>query len=259
MPLLSKVLKANSLNQAGCQQLPLLELVKTEADVKQPMAEMAVDHSAQAKKMLAEAQNQIKTVQAECEKMLQEAEKKKEELLSAAQEEAEAIKIQAQREGYDKGLSEGLLAGKQESQKLCSEAEEMLAAAKKYREQMLTDLEPQVVELAVVIAQKFVAAERLANPQILQEMIQQALQQLQETGEIVIRLHPADMKQGRETLPDWQAEMGEHCNITLLPDPSLGRGDCRVESNSQVISCLLDERFAALRELLTEVKANASA
>lgn len=258
MPLSSSIIKAHNLQHKGCQQLPLLDPVKTESEKKQPQPEIIADMSAQAEDVLSKAQKELESARAECQQMLLEAAEERENIISAAQAEAEAIKLQAQKEGYNEGFAQGLSAGKQESQKLYSEAEKMLAAVRQWRKQQLAALEPQLVELAVTIAKKFVAAERLENFEILEKMVKQALQQLQEVGEIVVHVHPDDMKHCREALPKWQAEVGEYSSITLLPDPTLERGDCRVESSSRVISCQLEERFAALREILTEVKANAA-
>ena len=252
MPSLSKILKAPCIDKIGCLQLPLLQPVKEQKTAGKTSQEL-MTNAEEAEKIRQQAQAELLLARQQCEQILAAAAAKKEALLAQGQAEAATLRQEAQEAGFQRGYREGLQAGEQESRQLRQAAEEMLAEARQLRQQMLDNEEPKVVKLAVEIAEKFVRAQRLENPQILQQLVQENLQQIKESGEIVIRLHPEDAAGSRELLPQWQAEVGEQSRLHLLADSTLQRGDCCLESSSTVLSCRLDERFAALRQLLAEV------
>ncbi|NLP37615.1 MAG: hypothetical protein GX357_08190 [Firmicutes bacterium] len=260
MPLLSKVIKAEKIFQAGSRQV----LLQPPAAPAPPKPQKGEKEAAQvqtqadkAEKLLAEAEIKLQQAEAKAAEILAAAQTEKEQILQQAQEEAERLRQEARQEGYDKGLKTGLEQGAEKSQELIKEAEKQLEETRQLRKEMLQRVEPQVVELAVKIAEKFVGQKLVEDAQILQQLIEEALRQIQETGEIIIRLHPEDAAACREKLPLWQEELGEYATLNLLSDHTLQRGDCRVESTGSVYSCQVDERFASLRKMLTEVVTHA--
>ncbi|NLM52720.1 MAG: hypothetical protein GX197_07895 [Firmicutes bacterium] len=254
--MLSKVIKSEKIAQSGSRQVllqPPPAAAPTKPQMQAQQEERIAQVQSQAEKFLAEAENKLQAAEAEAAQIMAAAQKEKELLLQQAQQEAELLRQEARQAGFEEGLKNGLEQGEQKSRELIGEAEKQLAEVRQLRQEMLQKIEPQVVELAVKIAEKFVREKLSTDVQILQNLIKEALQQMQETGEIIIRLHPEDAAACRDLLPQWQEELGESTTLNLLSDHTMQRGDCRVESTSSVYNCQVDERFAALRKMLAEV------
>ncbi|MBS4009020.1 MAG: hypothetical protein KGZ45_11455 [Clostridium sp.] len=254
MPLLSKLLKAEqiAITEKICR-LPACE-VTLSVDVGRNLTQTAAsstlcikaDAEQQAAEILEAAARQSAEILAaagsECEELLRQTEMK---CLVLAEE--------ASKRGYDNGYLEGLGAGQTVGIGLRREAEAMLREAVKFRERVLERVEPQVVELAVCIAEKLVARQLAVEPETVVTIVRESLRQLNECGEILIRLHPDDLPLCQSRLADLQAEVRENSTLNLFADPEMPAGNCHVETNGALIECMLDERFAALRAALADV------
>ncbi|MBT9139440.1 MAG: hypothetical protein DDT30_00010 [Dehalococcoidia bacterium] len=211
-----------------------------------PVTCVMVEAEERASEMLAAAARQsaeiLTSASSECEELLHQSKMK---ILILEEE--------ARKRGYDKGYLEGLGAGQTVGIGLQREAEAMLREAVEFRERVLERVEPQVVELAVCVAEKLVGRQLTIEPETVVTIVREALRLLNESGEILIRLHPGDLLLCQARLPDLQAEVRENSSLNLFADPQLPAGSCRVETNGALIECMLDERFVALRAALADV------
>lgn len=159
----------------------------------------------------------------------------------------------AERAGYWDGRAEGRRAGAVEGRHdVVARAASALDALDRAADRLartdastVTDLAPRVVELALELAGLILQREVAASAEPAREAILRVLPALPERGELVVRLHPEDHRalgDGDDLVP------GRH--VTLVADPTLGRGDavadvgpCRVESR-------LDEALARVGRAL---------
>lgn len=254
MPLLSRLLKAE-------------QVAITEKICRLPACEVILSSGAEGIEA-AHGENPVPCVIAQAEEqvseMLAAAARQSAEILAAAGSECENLFLQtemkiaileeeARKRGYDNGYLEGLGAGQTVGIGLRREAEAMLRAAVEFREKTLGRMEPQVVELAVSVAEKLVGRQLTIEPESVVAIVREALRLLNESGEILIRLHPGDLLLCQARLAELQAEVRENSTLNLFADPEMPAGSCRVETNGALIECLLDERFAALRAVLADV------
>lgn len=259
MPSLSSVIKAERVRIAGgVYRLPLFNRGESAAERDYAAAcvnagleeDLLRESREQAREMVSAAERQR-------EEILQDAQNKHAEILCQAEMAALTVKEEAGKSGYDAGFLEGMAAGQREGNRLRGEAENLLRGAREIREQMLSRVEPQVVELAVRIAQKLVGVQLSVQPDTIVAIVRDALQLVREHGEIVVRLHPEDLPLCRERLQELQGELREQCTLNLLGDAAVRPGECRVETGAAIIECMLDERFARLREALKGAAADA--
>ncbi|MDW7651569.1 MAG: FliH/SctL family protein [Bacillota bacterium] len=256
MPSLSSVIKAERvrLNGKVCR-LPVHRLhagcggaapSSPAASVCEPDPKMMAEAKDRAAEIVSAARHQA-------EELLAAAQKESGEILKQAEMKILALEEDATKNGYDTGYLEGMAQGQREGNRLRHEGEVLLQEARQLRDGMLERVEPQVVELAVCIAEKLVGLQLGQEPETVVAIVRDALRQVREAGEILIRIHPEDLPLCREKLPDLQAELRENSSLNLFADSTLKRGGCRVETSGAVIECLLDERFARLREVLAGV------
>jgi flagellar assembly protein FliH len=161
----------------------------------------------------------------------------------------------ARQEGYTAGFEEGYAAGYthgiddarrhvellgQLVQQLGREADAFATRETTAR----ADIENQVGAVALQIAEAMVGHE-LAQPDGRgRDAIARALALAPVHGDVVARLHPADV-----ALLGDPAELAPGRVLAIVPDPSLSPGDCVID----VSSCRVDARIGAALERAREV------
>lgn len=256
MPSLSSVIKAGSVRLEGTVQCPAIPAPPSSLPVADDPVVSAGDS-----KCIADAQAHAAMIVAAAElrrdEILEEAGRQSDEMLKQADIRILAMEEEARRKGYDNGYLEGLSAGQREAGRLQREANQFLSEVKAFREDVLRRLEPQMVELAVCVAEKLVSRQLDIEPDTIVSILKEALRQVKEAGEVIVRLHPDDVQACRARIGELQAEMRQQSALSLLSDNGLDRGCCRVETNGALIECLLDERFESLRKTLADVAGHA--
>jgi flagellar assembly protein FliH len=106
-----------------------------------------------------------------------------------------------------------------------------------------TDVERQLLQLALVIGQQLARRELQADPSQVVAIVRQCLEQLPVNArEVRVHLHPQDAECVRERL----APPGGERAWTLVDDPTLARGGCVVRSEHSQIDARFQSRLAAL-------------
>ncbi|WP_225763832.1 FliH/SctL family protein [Stenotrophomonas sp. Marseille-Q4652] len=154
-------------------------------------------------------------------------------------EEIEAIQNAAQQEGFERGHADGYAQGQAEVRRLIAQIEGILDNFSR----PLVRLENEVVgalgELSVRIAGNLVGRAYEAEPELLQDLVLEALDAVGSTSrDVEVRLHPDDIA---ALAPLLNLGPGHRLN----PDPSLSRGDLRVHAESVRIDGTMEARLRA--------------
>ncbi|KRG62949.1 flagellar assembly protein FliH [Stenotrophomonas humi] len=166
-------------------------------------------------------------------------------------EEVQAIRDAAQEEGFQQGHTEGYAQGQAEVRRLVAQIEGILDNFSR----PLVRLENEVVgalgELSVRIAGSLIGRAYEADPSLLSELVNEALDTVSGANrDVEVRLHPDDIAalSGLLSLPEGQR---------LTADTGLSRGDLRVHAETVRIDGTLDARLrAALSTVLRRAGAN---
>jgi flagellar assembly protein FliH len=162
-------------------------------------------------------------------------------------------------EGYAKGQAAGLAAADKEIKRRIEELEQrgrqfdaVLKALAKPLEQLDEEVETQLVSLAYTIAKHVVRRELRADPTQVIAVIREAVGLLPLAQRNVrVHLHPLDAAIVRERLAEPQAERA----WTLVEDPVMSRGGCRVSTDTAQIDARLEARLAnVLNHLMGEAR-----
>jgi flagellar assembly protein FliH len=101
--------------------------------------------------------------------------------------------VDIEREAYEKGYASGEKAGyemgRQKAALLFNHLENLFQEVSTLKEKMLSELEPQMVLLAVTIARKILKEESATHPEIAAKMIKEAITKISKTGTITIKLN----------------------------------------------------------------------
>ncbi len=140
--------------------------------------------------------------------------------------------LQAQRQIGDFIANQGRDAA-QDFAKLFASAQAQLSDA----EQVMAR---GVLELSCELARQVLRRELSVNPNALQPVIREALGLLVgESKSAVVRLNPLDL----EVLEDVMRTEFSNLSLTLLPDATITRGGCLVESAGTVVDGTIEKRW----------------
>jgi flagellar assembly protein FliH len=166
---------------------------------------------------------------------------------SREREDAERIKSinqQAYKQGYDAGYANGAAKAAAEAARL--------AALTECLHQEMTGLEQRVAEdlvrLALALARSLVRESLKVHPELIEAIVRESVRDVPPFGQGTrLRLHPEDA-----------GLIGAHIGIeigaewTIVEDPAISRGGCRVEASACEIDATLETRWQKLCAALAQ-------
>lgn len=157
-------------------------------------------------------------------------------------EQLERIQQVAYDEGFAFGRREGQEAGRDDAQVRVERLAELLDELAEPFASLDEQVERELVALAVAIARHLVRRELKTQPDEIVRVVREAVQALPGAArEVRLCLHPDDATLVRETMP---AVESEHA-WTIVEDPALSAGGCRVESQHSRIDASVESRLNA--------------
>ncbi|NLT95122.1 MAG: hypothetical protein GXW85_06240 [Clostridia bacterium] len=235
---MSKIIKANNL-------IFIQAPVKEEYSSEEANSINHMETFYQEAKLIAE--ELITQAKARAEKFLQEANDEVKELLANAQKQAEIIKEQAYREGFESGKEEGL----KEAEILKQQANEIIKKAYEERKKILENMESEIVDFSIKIAEKIIRQQIDSNQEIACSIVQDLLAHVQDSTQVTVKVSARDY----EYLINQVAMLQSFLNygtLNLELDDTLNPGDCIVVSENGIVVAKVDEQFDKLQRILRE-------
>lgn len=171
-----------------------------------------------------------------------------------AQSEKAAADLQAKRsrEGYEEGYARGI----EEAGLLKEEALKVLEDANVEREKILSELEPQIINLVAVIAEKLIMNSVNVNPDTILYLLRVGLSGATIGGDVNIRVSPNDYRTLTDNLESLLPSSANKANLEVIQDGSLNPSDCIIETSLGNIDCSLDQQFRSLKNELFMILGN---
>ncbi len=169
--------------------------------------------------------------------------------------ELQELERAAWQEAFDQGKEAGLAAARVEIETRRADLDQQAARFTSILDllaqplkQLDAEIERQLVTLAFTMARQLVRRELKADPAQVIGIVRDTVALLPSAARNVrVHLHPEDARLLRERLADTTSDRA----WTLVEDPVLGRGGCRVTTENSQIDARLETRLgAALSALL---------
>lgn len=145
-----------------------------------------------------------------------------------------------QEKGYEDGYRRGCEAGEQRLQEVVERLRDLVTALAEPVQCLDDEVEQTLVTLSMAVARQLVYGELHHDPDRVADAVRQALSVLPLTDrDVRIYLNPQDVVSVREAMA---VEANER-SWTLLEDPLLERGGCRVESADSRIDASVGARL----------------
>jgi flagellar assembly protein FliH len=203
----------------------------------------------------------------QCDEFVAGARQQGEQLLAQAALEAEEIRRRAHADGLTAGQRDGLAAAQrlietraveisaretQDKLRTALPAFQNLARSLEIeRDRWMTHWEAAAVELSATIAEKILRHELSRRPELAVGIIQEALQLAAGQPQVKLRLHPADIDVLQDCGPEALSRLAPLGEAVLVPDETITRGGCLIETRHGVIDARLETQIERItRELL---------
>ncbi|HEX7116925.1 MAG TPA: flagellar assembly protein FliH [Steroidobacter sp.] len=177
--------------------------------------------------------------------------------------ELEELERRAYEEAFQKGREEGLAAARAESQQLLEKLGKQVARLAGICDSLAqplaeldSEVEEQLVQLAITIARQLVRRELRVDPSQVIAIIRETVALLPAAArDVRVHLHPEDAAVVREKL----AAPGIDRAWTIVEDPVMSRGGCRVTTDTAQVDARLETRMnAVIATLLGDERASAA-
>ena len=163
--------------------------------------------------------------------------------LEAAQVRArtQAVREEARRAGYAEGYEKG-----------ASEWAEAVRTARASVAAAVEAAKPQIVRMALRIAEKVLRRKLETEPEALLPMVDEALRSLsaQHQSRVVLRAHPEDRPVLESRLKHWLERNPGMASLQVVADESFRRGGCRIESDFGMVDATIDTQLRVIERHL---------
>ncbi|MFN8057718.1 MAG: FliH/SctL family protein [Vicinamibacterales bacterium] len=158
-----------------------------------------------------------------------------------------AIEREAFSSGFGAGERAGLEAGQQRADAMLRRLAQTLDEVARLRKDIMEQTERQLVQLSLAIARRIVRREITMDAEFVAALVHVAFERLGlRVGPATIRLHPEEHRLVfPERVIDWEA-----AHFQVVPDASLPRGGCVIESDLGSIDAGIDAQFDEMAKAL---------
>ena len=174
----------------------------------------------------------------------------------------------AQKQGHETGLAEGRTAGHQQAlqearQQFAQQSKQtiellqnVLAHFDQVKQQIVWQAEQNSVALALAIAEKIVKKTGLLSRDVSVENVKAALDLVNQTTDLVIRVSPQDLENLQRFADDHENAFGRYDSLTIEADENIEPGGCRIFTQQGEIDARLDAQIARIADelMMTERK-----
>ena len=158
------------------------------------------------------------------------------------------VERQAYEKGFAKGEQEGQQAAQQRNAPLADILETTLAELDGIRNKIRHQIEQEVVELALHVARKVVRHELSMSEETIVCVVKEAMNQMDEPGQVSIRLNPEDLKRIHSAGDRLQNVMENLDSITFEEDAAIDCGGCYIQTEYGEIDARIEEQLQAIEE-----------
>lgn len=163
-------------------------------------------------------------------------------------EELQAIEQAAYEEGYARGHAEGLASGQSEMRRMLAQMEGILDGFTRPLARLDAEVSDALADLAVRVAGALIGRAYVADPTLLADLVQEALDAMgATTRDVELRLHPDDLG---VLAPHLAALDG----VRLVADTTLARGELRLHGESVRIDGTLSARLQSVMQAMLEAR-----
>ncbi|HEY0615477.1 MAG TPA: FliH/SctL family protein [Candidatus Elarobacter sp.] len=197
----------------------------------------------------AQAQGLIDDAERNAEMLLADAHNRSRALVEDAAARADTIAQDARKRGHDEGFQAGRDAADREMNDMLVTMRGILEMARAERHKLIEDAEPELVRLALGIAERVLHQQVALDRGVVVEMAKGAIARLIERDTVTVRVHPADLERMREHRDELIA-IGDIRSLRIVEDQRVDRGGVVVDTDAGTIDARIATQLEEARKIL---------
>lgn len=196
-----------------------------------------------------QARELIDHAEAHAKALLQNAFERSSQLLAEAGERGDALVESVQAQARRAGHAEGSAAADREMSDMMATMRNLVEMARVERHKLMESAEPELVRLAVGIAERVLHQQIALDRGIVVEMAKVAIGRLVERESVTVRVNPADLARMREHRDELLSN-DEIKNLRIVEDQRVDRGGVVVETDGGTIDARISTQFNEAKRVL---------
>jgi flagellar assembly protein FliH len=196
-----------------------------------------------------QARELIDTAEQRAKALLQDAFDRASQLLAEAAERGDKLVETVQAEARTAGHAEGAAAADREMGDMMATMRNLVDMARVERHKLMESAEPELVRLAVGIAERVLHQQIALDRGVVVEMARVAIGRLVEKESVTVRVNPGDLERMREHRDELLSN-GEIKNFRVIEDQRVDRGGVVVETDGGTIDARISTQVNEARRVL---------
>jgi flagellar assembly protein FliH len=196
-----------------------------------------------------QAQAVIDEATTNAEALLNDAHERARVMIADAATRADSIAEDARAKAHDEGRIAGTQAADRDMSEMLASMRNLVDMARIERHKIIESAEPELVRLALGIAERVVHSQIALDRGVVVEMAKAAIERLVDRESITVRVNPADIERMREHREDMLA-MGDVKNVRIIEDQRVDRGGVMVETDAGSVDAKISTQLAEARKVL---------
>ncbi len=208
-------------------------------------AQPAVDVEA----VRAEAQELLDVAARNAEALLEDAHERARALVEDAAARADTIAQDARRRGHTEGFAAGRDEADRQMNDMLVTMRGLLEMARAERQKLIEAAEPELVRLALGIAERVLHQQIALDRGVVVEMAKVAIARLIERDTVTVRVNPADLERMRDHRDELIA-IADIKNLRVVEDRRVDRGGVVVDTDAGTIDARISTQVEEVRKIL---------
>jgi flagellar assembly protein FliH len=196
-----------------------------------------------------QARELIDSAEQHAKALLQDAFERASQLLADAGERGDALVKTVQADARAAGHAEGSAAADREMSDMMSTMRNLVDMARVERHKLMESAEPELVRLAIGIAERVLHQQIALDRGVVVEMAKVAIGRLVEKESVTVRVNPGDLERMREHR-DEMLSNGEIKNFRVVEDQRVDRGGVVVETDGGTIDARISTQVNEAKRVL---------
>jgi flagellar assembly protein FliH len=170
-------------------------------------------------------------------------------ILAEANAKKEEIEKHAYQQGYSSGKAIGIEEGKREYSQALTKLENSIEKIITLKQEILREYEPEIIKLAISIAEKILKREVRVNSEHIVEIVKSIVNTLKDKSKITVNLSTDDYSvlKNSEKLNELKYISS---NFEIVEKPELQKGDVLVDTAFGTIDATIDSQLEKVKEEL---------
>src|SRR5699024_10323875 len=248
-----------SLSNEFNNQAPLNHKVISVKKINFEQADEKISNQSNPEETKQFVQMEIDTLEQELKSLERKKQSMIEEMSAYIYREKEAWEITkeeekalAKEEGLKKGFDQGIVEAIEKYDGLLQQANKIVENAEKDYYKTVEKHQMTVLQLAVQVAKKIIQGKISEDPNTFLHLVKSAIEQLIDTSNVAIYLHPNDHAFLYEQKDELEQLLDDDEILSLYIDQDLNEGDCLIKHPFGQIDASVDTQLTQVKQALEE-------